>query len=99
MDALAKRLTKEVAELARDKETIYVPGHGPVANAGDLTVYRELLDIIEQAATTAYKKGTSSEDAAKEFKLPEKFQDWFIFSLAVMPRAFAAWYREFESDK
>ncbi len=99
MDALAKRLTKEVSELARETKTIYVPGHGPVADANDLKLYQELLEMLEAAATAAYKKGTPAQQAGKEFELPEKFKDWYIFAPTVMPRAFAAWYRQLESDK
>ncbi|MGI9519786.1 MAG: MBL fold metallo-hydrolase [Pirellulaceae bacterium] len=91
-------LNEVVDEMAREGETIYVPGHGPVADAEALALYREFLGMVQQAATEARQAGSPAEAAATEFTLPEKFSDWFIFAPEVMPNAFAAWYRQLESD-
>lgn len=93
-DALPTKLKNTVAGFKREKETIYVPGHGSVATPKDLAMYREFLDMMEDAARTAHKAGTDQKAAATAFKLPEKFAKWYIFSPQVIPRAFAAWYRE-----
>ncbi len=99
MDAQPTRLKKTVASFKREKETLYVPGHGAVATPKDLSIYREFLDAMEDAALTAHKSGTDAKAAAAEFKLPKEFEKWYIFSPQVIPRAFAAWYRELDGPK
>ena len=95
-DAQPSKLKTTVAAFQREKETLYVPGHGSIASAKDLTVYRKFLDMMEDAARRTHKAGTDAKAAAAEFKLPEEFAKWYIFSPQVIPRAFAAWYREFD---
>ncbi|MFK7817766.1 MAG: MBL fold metallo-hydrolase [Planctomycetaceae bacterium] len=95
-DAQPTKLKNTVAAFRREKDVLYVPGHGSLAGAKDLVVYREFLDMMEDAARTTHKAGTDAKTAAAEFKLPEAFAKWYIFSPQVIPRAFAAWYREFE---
>ncbi len=98
-DAIVKVLHKEVDNLVRERETMYVPGHGPVANAADLNLYRDFLQMMEQSVRKAFNAGKPAETVAKEFKLPKKFEDWIIFSDQVMPRAVAAWYRALKEEQ
>ena len=98
-DAKPTMLQESVAKLKREKKTLYVPGHGAVASPQDLVVYNEFLGMMGDTAKTAYTKGDDAKTAAAAFKLPEEFASWYIFSPQVVPRAFAAWYREFDADK
>lgn len=95
-DAMPTKLKKTVATFKREKDTLYVPGHGSVATPRDLALYREFLDMMESAARDAFRAGTDARAAAAAFKLPKKFADWYIFSPQVVPRAFAAWYRDLQ---
>ena len=53
---------------------------------------------MEQAARTAHAAGKTAEQAASDYRLQGKFADWYVFSGEVIPRAFAAWYREFDAE-
>jgi glyoxylase-like metal-dependent hydrolase (beta-lactamase superfamily II) len=99
LDADPVELRKSVKSLVRGKETIYVPGHGPVADNKDFKTYQRFLDWVEQTAREKFDAGKSSAQAAKEFELPQNYKEWYIFSNQVVPRAMNAWYREFNKQK
>jgi glyoxylase-like metal-dependent hydrolase (beta-lactamase superfamily II) len=94
VDAEPPKLASAVRALRRDRETIYVPGHGAVAGADDLTRYQSMLDEIERAAREAHAAGLTAADAGAAYSLPESLGEWTMFSRAFFERAFAAWYRE-----
>jgi glyoxylase-like metal-dependent hydrolase (beta-lactamase superfamily II) len=94
VDAEPSKLASAVRALRRDRETIYVPGHGAVAGADDLTRYQSMLDEIERAAREAHAAGLTAADAGAAYSLPESLGEWTMFSRAFFERAFAAWYRE-----
>lgn len=96
-DARPIVLKKTVAGLARQPDTLYVPGHGSIAGAADLATYQEFLQTIEDAVRTAHQRGAEIPAAAAAYQLPERFAEWYIFSPQVIPRAFSAWYRELDS--
>lgn len=98
-DAKPATLKTTVANLKREQETLYIPGHGAVASPQDLIVYQEFLAMMEDSVRTSHAKGDDVNAAAAAFKLPEEFAKWYIFSPQVVPRAFAAWYREFDVDR
>ena len=93
VDAVPDQLSAAVRALRRDRETIYVPGHGAVATAADVTRYQAVLDEIERAARDAHQSGLSAADAGAAFALPDALGEWTMFSRAFFERAFAAWYR------
>jgi hypothetical protein len=98
-DSLPLELNHQVAQLVREAETRYVPGHGPLATANDLTHYQQFLTLIQESSRRSYDAGMEAEQAAREFVLPAPFADWFIYAPEVMPVAFSAWYQQFETDK
>jgi glyoxylase-like metal-dependent hydrolase (beta-lactamase superfamily II) len=97
VDAEPSKLANAVRALRRNRETTYVPGHGAVAAAGDLTRYQSMLDEIERAAREARAAGLTAADAGAAYALPESLGEWTMFSRAFFERAFAAWYRELEA--
>ena len=97
-DALPVKLDASAKSLTRTSETIYVPGHGPVADNDDFLLYRAFLEFVGTSARDLYTAGKSADEAAKAFKLSDKFKDWYIFSDAVVPRAINAWFKEFKND-
>lgn len=95
-DAIPTTLSRTCRELCTDPDTLYVPGHGSLATADDLTPYLEMLDHIGDAARTAFDRGIPAPDAAAAYALPERFSDVFIWNPKVFEYAFEAWYRELE---
>jgi glyoxylase-like metal-dependent hydrolase (beta-lactamase superfamily II) len=98
VDARPSELTRAVAALARDRSTVYVPGHGPLADPADLELYQRLLDEVEAHARTAHREGADAEAAAATFRLPAPLADWFLFSEGYPARALGAWLDELEGS-
>jgi glyoxylase-like metal-dependent hydrolase (beta-lactamase superfamily II) len=95
VDAQPSRLATAVRAIKRSsRDTIYVPGHGAVAQVAEFDRYVAMLDEVEQAARRAYAAGTSAADAGGSFALPASLGEWVLFSKAFYPRAFEAWYKE-----
>ncbi|HEX2022859.1 MAG TPA: MBL fold metallo-hydrolase, partial [Candidatus Thermoplasmatota archaeon] len=46
VDATPSRLARAVRALPRERETVYVPGHGPLARAADVDRYLAVLDAV-----------------------------------------------------
>ena len=78
---------------ALDDDVIIIPGHGQIADQAAVTIYREFLTTVEDAATAAHKAGKTADASAAEFKLPKGLEDWFIWSPENVKKAFNAWYR------
>lgn len=98
VDATPSVLARSVRELTRQRETVYVPGHGPIADAADLQRYTQLLDDVEAAARRAHERGTPAADAAKEYKVPESLGEWMMFSPKYYEVALGAWEKELKGS-
>ncbi len=94
VDAVPSLLAPSVRALRRPRETVYVPGHGPVADAADLDLYLDLLESLEDYARRAHESGLDAAAAAEGFTLPEPLAEWFQFSTQYPQRALDAWLRE-----
>lgn len=94
VDAVPSLLTPSVRALRREGGPVYVPGHGPLADAGDLDLYLSLLELVEAHARSAVDRGLSAREAAGEFALPEPLRDWYFFSDQYAERALGAWMAE-----
>ncbi len=94
VDAVPTELARQVRALRRDRNTVYVPGHGAVADASAVDRYLAVLGEIETAARTAHTRGISAADAGKSFSLPATLGDWALFGPTFYERAFIAWNRE-----
>lgn len=94
VDARPTELARQVRALTRARSTVYVPGHGAVADAPAIARYLGVLDEIEQAARAAFAKGTPAADAGKAFTLPASLGPWALFGPTFYERAFVAWNRE-----
>jgi glyoxylase-like metal-dependent hydrolase (beta-lactamase superfamily II) len=93
-DAIPSRLSRDVRALVRDPGTVYVPGHGPVADATDLDRYIELIDDVEAAARVAHERGIPATEAAESYSVPESLGEWVMFSPRYYEVALSAWERE-----
>ena len=94
VDAAPTRLRASARALRRDRQTVYVPGHGPLADAAALDRYYAMLDEVEAAARKAHAAGLTPADGAKAFSLPTSLGEWALFNPVFFERAFGAWYRE-----
>lgn len=94
VDAIPSRLGRDVRALERTRETAYVPGHGPLADAQDLTRYIALLDSIETIAREAHERGETAAGAAARYTVPPSLGEWMMFSPRYPETAITAWLRE-----
>jgi cyclase len=65
---------------ALDKDTIFVPGHGPICGQEGIAVFRELFDDIAAQAEKMYKAGVSVDEAEQRYVVPDKFKSVPIFA-------------------
>lgn len=94
VDAMPGLLAQQVRALQRDRRTVYVPGHGAVADAAAVDRYLSVLGEIETAARAAFVHGTPPAEAGKLFALPAALGTWALFGPTFYERAFVAWNRE-----
>ncbi|MDZ7632625.1 MAG: MBL fold metallo-hydrolase [Gemmatimonadaceae bacterium] len=94
VDAMPVELARQVRAVQRARSTIYVPGHGVVADNAAVERYLSVLGEIETAARAAHARGTTAAEAAKGFRLPAALGEWALFGPTFYERAFAAWNRE-----
>ena len=99
VDARPTELARQVRALTRDRSTVYVPGHGAVADAAAIARYVGVLEAIEQAARVAFTNGTSAADAGRSFALPAPLGEWALFGPTFYERAFTAWNRELSGTR
>ena len=59
-------------------DAAFMPGHGPMAKAGDLLRYADYLEALQTAAVAAHAAGWSEDEAAKRNELGK-------WGLAVLP--------------
>ena len=98
-DAIPSRLNTYVDQIIGEKDVIFVPGHGPVADSDAVKTYKEFLGWVEDKARAAHKEKLDIEVVTKDFKLDDQFKDWLVWSPQNAKRAFAAWYRELDAKK
>ena len=97
VDATPSALARSVRALVRERETVYVPGHGPIADGAAVARYLEVLDLVEAAARRAHARGVPAVEAAREFTLPATLGPWYMFSPRFYEVALGAWERELKS--
>jgi len=94
VDAVPTKLAASVKALRRERQTIYVPGHGALAREADFDRYVAMLGEIEQAARKAKQDGKTPAEAGAAYALPASLGEWTLFNRIFFERAFSAWYRE-----
>ena len=97
VDAIPTKLNTSVRALKRSKETLYVPGHGPLGHPAEYDRYIAMLGEVESAARRAHAAGTTAADAGSTFTLPPTLGEWTMFSKVFYQRAFEAWYRDLKA--
>jgi cyclase len=81
-----------------DKDTIFVPGHGPLCGQDGIQGLRDVFDDISEQAEKLYKSGVPAEEAADRYVIPERFKNFRIFAwgLCIGP-AITKLYSEWKS--
>ena len=95
-DTVPSRLSRSVRALGSLPATVFVPGHGPLADEGAMAAYISLIDSVEAAARDASRLGVTAQDAAEAYEVPEELGEWSLFSPSYYQRAIEAWMRELE---
>jgi glyoxylase-like metal-dependent hydrolase (beta-lactamase superfamily II) len=78
----------------RERETVYVPGHGTLADDAAVGRMLELIDSIEVAARSAIERGITAAEATTAYVLPAAVSDWTLFNPGYIERAITSWYKE-----
>ena len=97
VDAIPTKLATSVRALRRTHDTIYVPGHGPIAREAEFDRYVAMLGEVESAARKAHADGITPATAGGNFSLPTSLGEWALFNKIFYQRAFEAWDRELRS--
>jgi cyclase len=63
-----------------NKDTIFVPGHGPICGQEGIALLRALFDDIEEQAQKMHKAGVPAAEAADLYVVPEKYKNVAIFA-------------------
>ncbi len=63
-----------------DKETIFVPGHGPLCGQEGVQQLSDLFDDLADQAQKMYKAGIPASEAGDRYVIPEKFKNWGMFA-------------------
>lgn len=95
--ATPSRLARSVEALLEEPDRVFVPGHGPIPDAAELRLYRELLDLVEGAARRGHEAGKSAAEAASDFTMPGALAEWTFFSDRYVETAIGAWYAELDA--
>jgi glyoxylase-like metal-dependent hydrolase (beta-lactamase superfamily II) len=96
MDAIPSRLSRAVRAIQADARDLYVPGHGPLADAQDFVRYVAVIDGLEETARLARREGWTSEEAGTRHRIPESLGEWTLFNPTYYQRAVEAWMTEWE---
>jgi glyoxylase-like metal-dependent hydrolase (beta-lactamase superfamily II) len=63
-----------------DKDTLFVPGHGPICGQEGVALSRALFDDIEEQAQKMHKAGVPAAEAADLYVVPERYKNVAIFA-------------------
>jgi cyclase len=83
--------------LAEHPTTKFVPGHGPVAEAGDIRAFRDYLDDLRNRVKQGIAEGLTVEQAKEKLTLPEKYKT-FAFQNFATPNV-EDMYKEIKGTK
>ncbi len=97
VDAIPTKLNASVQAMKRSKDTLYVPGHGPLGHPTEYDRYIAMLGEVESAAKKAHAAGKTPAEAGANFTLPSSLGEWALFNKGFYQRAFEAWYKELKA--
>ena len=63
-----------------DKDTTFVPGHGPVCGQQGVQNLRDVFDDLSEQADKMRKAGVPVSDAIDQYVIPDKFKSYPVFA-------------------
>jgi len=63
-----------------DKDTLFVPGHGPVCGQDGIQNLRDVFDDLAGQAEKMHKAGVPVSDAVDQYVIPDKFKTFPVFA-------------------
>jgi glyoxylase-like metal-dependent hydrolase (beta-lactamase superfamily II) len=63
-----------------EKDTIFVPGHGPICGQEGIALARAVFDDLSEQAFRLFDAGATADEAAQRYVVPERFKSFYIFS-------------------
>lgn len=81
-----------------DRETLFVPGHGPLCGQEGIARIRDVFGDLTEQARKMYKEGVPLEEAKHRYVVPERFKEFAVFAwdFCIAP-AIAKLYEEFKT--
>jgi hypothetical protein len=70
------QLLKALGELRQLNATCFMPGHGPVGTADDLSLMIDYVEHCAEIARALVDSGSVSEDGFAQLKVAERFAHW-----------------------
>ncbi|MBI1750825.1 MAG: MBL fold metallo-hydrolase [Acidobacteria bacterium] len=85
---------------AFSKDTLFVPGHGPVCGPEGIATERAVLEDLREHAQKMYRAGVPVEEAQRRYVQPESFKSLRYFSWSFsIGAAIEKFYAEFKAGK
>jgi cyclase len=82
-----------------DKDTLFVPGHGPICGQEGIAQERSALEDLGNHAQKMMKAGVPWQEAAQRYEIPEKFKKLGYFSWGFcVGAAIQHYYQESEAS-
>ena len=69
-----------------DKDTIFVPGHGPVCGQEGIQRLRDVFDDLSEQTERMYKAGVPLAEAGDQYVIPDKYKNLTVFSWGLCVR-------------
>ena len=83
----------------REHDTVYVPGHGPLADTQDIERLLSVLGEVEAVARASFGTEATASEVAAGFRLSESLGEWTMFSDNYFEVAISAWHRELAKEQ
>jgi cyclase len=63
-----------------EKDTIFVPGHGPICGQEGIALARAVFDDLSDQAFKLFDSGATADEAAQRYVVPGRFKDFYMIS-------------------
>ncbi len=93
-DTTPSLFEQSIRDAMRERETIYVPGHGSIADTADIEGLLAVLGEVEAAARKTFGTEMTANETARLLKLPDSLGEWIRFSENYYEVAISAWHQE-----
>ncbi|MEZ5333692.1 MAG: MBL fold metallo-hydrolase [Thermoanaerobaculia bacterium] len=96
-DTLPSPFAASIRDLLAGSPTLWVPGHGPLADRAAVERLLAVVDALADHAVDAHRRGLDAAAAAESFHLPQVAADWTLFSPSYFEVAIGKVYAELDA--